>query len=335
MGEKITVIVPIYNVEQYLSQCLDSILRQTYKNLEIILVDDGSLDHCSEMCDIYQKKDNRIKVIHKKNGGLSDARNTALDIATGDYVTFVDSDDFILPNYVETLYTALKSNEADIAQVKFTYYFDDNDPEKYGSEKGYCRVYSCKEAIYSQLINGEITASACAKLYKIALFESVRFPVGEIYEDLAVFCDLFLQASRVAYVNLVLYRYRVRKGSIMQQSFNRKQYVEVRWIERNMDMVLERYPDLEPEARARRVSSYFKTLYRILCSKDRTQYRVYQDEMVEKIRRDSKGLLGNRNIDNKLKIKIISLYLGRYGYYLAQKLYDNLQYIKAGHRYIA
>lgn len=331
--ERISVIVPVYQVERYLVRCVESVRNQTYENLEIILVDDGSPDGCPAICDAYAQKDARIRVIHQPNGGLSDARNAGMALATGTYFCFIDSDDYVTLDYIESLYVLLKKQNADISVVGCRTVFDEEaDTEEPWAE--YPQYgYDTKDAIADMLSMEHISHEAWGKLFKAELFDSVLFPVGELYEDLAVMYRLFLRASRVACSDRPLYRYFIREGSITQRSFDMQQYVEVRWIEESMALVAERYPDLDQEIRGRRVWSYFKTLHRILSSKDRAKYRQQQDEMIHKIRQNRKGLLRSQRIHRNLKTKMISLYFGRYGYYVIQKCSDTVKQIKAGHRY--
>lgn len=175
--ELISVIIPIYNVEKYLKKCIDSIINQTYKNLEIILVDDGSPDNCGKICDEYAKKDQRIRVIHKKNGGLSDARNAGIDIAKGKYIAFVDSDDYVEKEYIEIMYKELKKNNVKIVQCGINKISDNEEIiDNYG--------YLKDELINSQRIMEEkytkypiSNVVAWNKLYDIDLFKNIRYPV--------------------------------------------------------------------------------------------------------------------------------------------------------------
>lgn len=333
MNELISVIVPVYKVEPYLPRCVDSILNQTYSNLEIILVDDGSPDGCGAICDAYAEKDSRIRVIHKENGGLSDARNVAMDIAQGAYYAFVDSDDYVTPDYIASLYAALLKGGAQISVVGSRKVFENESVPVNEQAAPVEHSFDTKAAIRELLTMDHISQEAWGKLYKAELFAGIRFPVGELYEDLAIIFQLFLRAERVVCSNRPLYRYFVRQGSIMQRPFDMRQYVEVRWIEEGTALVSQRFPELDTEIRGRRVWSYFKTLYRIMCGKDRKKYRAQQEEMVHKIRKDAAGLLSSHRIGRNLKIKIISLYLGRWGFYFVQKVSDTLKQMKAGHRY--
>lgn len=211
---KISVIVPVYKVESYLEQCISSIIKQTYKNLEIILVNDGSPDNCGKLCDIYAKKDSRIKVIHKKNGGLSDARNVALDIATGDYIGFVDSDDWININMYEVLINEAKNEDADIVECKFKSVYDRNikiDMNEVIEKK----IFNAEEAIKQHLKGKYFYRCVWNKIYKKELFKDIRFPYSKLAEDLYVTYKLFYKSSKLISVNFQGYYYYIRDNSIM------------------------------------------------------------------------------------------------------------------------
>lgn len=214
----ISVIVPIYNVEQYLSECVDSILNQTYTNLEIILVDDGSTDNSGEMCDEYALKDARIVVLHKKNGGLSDARNAGLSIAKGDYIGFVDSDDYIRNDMYEKLYNLCQKYDVKLACARWN--FDGKGefipPEDSNEEI----VLSAKELlinIFSKNTKRFATISVWDRLYHRSVIDGLLFPKGKNYEDQVYSVKAIINAGKCAYLNQTLYYYRVRNGSIMQE----------------------------------------------------------------------------------------------------------------------
>lgn len=329
----ISVIVPIYNVEEYINRCISSIVNQTYRDLEIILVDDGSPDNCPKICDDWANKDNRIKVIHKKNGGLSDARNVALDIAVGSYVTFVDGDDFIDINYINVLYRNLITNNADISTVNFERVFQyvelANDKKIYKST-----TYTTREALLDMLLMKNLTQTAWGKLYKIELFSKLRYPKGALYEDLAIAYKLLVLTKKVVYCEESLYKYFIRKDSIMQREFSINQYVEIQFIEESMSIVENKYPELHVEIRIRKVVSYFQTLYRILSSKDRGEYIAEQETVMKMIKIYSKGLIFNKSVNKNLKIKIISFQFGKWAFFGVKKVSDIIRFIKAGRRYI-
>ncbi len=208
----ISVIVPVYNVEKYLEECINSIINQTYKNLEIILVDDGATDNSGKMCDEFAKKDTRIKVIHKENGGLSDARNTGIDIACGEYIQFVDSDDCIENDMIELLYKNAKKYEADISMCSHYILTEEEcTPEGNGELNIYDRVQVLKEI----LLDERVRSYAWNKLFAKELFNEIRFPKGKVFEDILTIPRLFEKSKKVVLDNQPKYYYRQRKGSIL------------------------------------------------------------------------------------------------------------------------
>lgn len=218
MENLITVIIPIYKVEKYLRKCVDSVTAQTHKNLEIILVDDGSPDGCGEICDEYAKRDERIKVIHKENGGLSDARNAGLDIASGEYIGFVDSDDYIAPDMYEVMLKRLTETDADMAVCNVSYVGDVSDNQRQ-SEKVWT-INDCvldrKEAMRMlEEIKNWRYVTAWNKLYKRNIFRNIRFPKGKIHEDEFVAHRVIGECEKIACISQRLYYYLQRQGSIM------------------------------------------------------------------------------------------------------------------------
>ena len=188
MKDLISVIIPVYKVEEYINRCIDSVINQTYKNLEIILVDDGSPDGCPKICDEYAKKDSRIRVIHKQNGGLSDARNVGIDNANGKYITFIDSDDWIPIDSINILYKNLINTKSEISSGCLLEVFSDN--RKNYSNNDY-EVYSKIEGLKNLFLLHDISNSASGKIYDISLFDNIRYPVGKLYEDLGTTYKLF------------------------------------------------------------------------------------------------------------------------------------------------
>lgn len=213
----ITIIVPVYNVKKYLKECLDSIINQTYKNLEIILVDDGSPDNCGKICDEYAKRDKRIKVIHKENGGLSSARNAGLDIAKGEYISFIDSDDYVAENFIEKLYLLCIQNNADIAECDFIRFENEINLLEQEENLDIYSAYDRKHIIYMK------HSIACNKLYKKYLYEKLRFPIGKTNEDeFTIYKILYSCKNVTVFTNLKLYYYRYNPQSIMGRTFNIK-----------------------------------------------------------------------------------------------------------------
>lgn len=214
--EMISVIIPVYNVEMYLSRCVESVLRQTYSNLEIILVNDGSTDHCGEICDSFTKLDRRVKVIHKENGGLSSARNAGLEVAKGEYVGFVDSDDWIAEDMYETLCAAML-DDVDITCSGRVYISSDGRYNKFYTGKA--KKYTKEEALEEMLLLRGIDVSACTKLFRRALFEGVCFPLGRVSEDIPTVYNLLKKARNVVHVGKAKYFYFYRADSISNKAF--------------------------------------------------------------------------------------------------------------------
>ncbi len=210
----ISVIVPVYNVEPYLDRCVESIVNQTYRNLEIILVDDGSPDRCPQMCEAWAERDARIRVIHKENGGLSDARNAGMAVASGELIGFVDSDDWILQDFFRILYDGLSKNDADISVCDIL--ITDKDCVSYQSRTEFVyAIRNFEDAFADILRNKGIRAVAWNKLYRRWILENEAYPVGKYHEDEFLTYQLLDKAKRIIYVNCPLYCYYQRPESIM------------------------------------------------------------------------------------------------------------------------
>lgn len=211
--EKISVIVPVYNVEEYLDRCVESIVNQTYNNLEIILVDDGSTDDCPAMCDKWAEKDNRIKVIHKQNGGLADARNAGLSIANGDYIGFIDSDDYIDPDMYECLIHHAVANNADIAGCFYRKVGKDFVNEL-GSDYS-VKVFNCDEYLCEYYLKNVLYFSCCNKIYKRELIDDTRFSTeAGLCEDGCFNYETSKKADIIVMINKPMYNYILRETSL-------------------------------------------------------------------------------------------------------------------------
>ncbi|MBR5553536.1 MAG: glycosyltransferase family 2 protein [Clostridia bacterium] len=215
--ETISVIIPIYKTEDYLRRCLDSVVNQTYKKLEIILVDDGSPDKSGEICDEYAQKDNRIKVIHKENGGVSSARNAALDIACGEYVTFVDSDDYIHPEACAILFNAAKETSSDVVVCGFINVFADKHVKN-----DYAEIKTLENnAILQEYVMDKIRPEACAKLIRKSVIGEIRFDTNfTCGEDLLFNYYIFKRSSKACVLDKCLYYYSRERETAATGNFN-------------------------------------------------------------------------------------------------------------------
>lgn len=218
----VSIVVPIYNVEIYLTKCIDSIINQTYQNLEIILVNDGSTDKCFDICEEYKDTDERIKVINKENGGLSEARNYGIDIAKGEWITFVDSDDYVHPEMIESMVSLAKSKNGDIIICGHFKVFEDNLQEI--RNDGNITSYDGQEALGKILEDREINSFAWDKIYKRNLFENLRYPKGRIFEDTAFTYKLFEKAHKVVSINKAYYYYVMRETSLSNTKNIKRSY---------------------------------------------------------------------------------------------------------------
>lgn len=246
----ISVIIPIYNVEAFLSACLDSVVQQSHTDLEIILVDDGSTDSCPEICDAYAAADARIKVIHQQNRGLSTARNAGIESSSGEYITFVDSDDFILPDMLERLLELARRYDADYVQCGY------NPCEENAVLQN--TVYPCTEAeepliydgpmdrVNAYLQRNTVYVYVCGKLYSRRLFDEIRFPEGKIHEDIYPTLQLVHAAKRIAISRSYGYMYRIHKNSITHSPFNPKRLDKLDAIESMIAFASQNYPELLP-----------------------------------------------------------------------------------------
>ena len=221
---KISVIIPVYNVEKYLKRCLDSVVNQTYKNLEIILIDDGSTDKSGNICDEYAAKDKRIIVIHKENGGLSDARNKGLDICTGDYISFIDSDDWIENGFYEYVVNNVKDNDLLI----FDYYITNGKNSKWIKYKN-TEVELSKEKCLIELAKAKLQSYTCNKIYKLDLFDNIRFPKGRNYEDQAIIHLIIDKCNKIRYYDKAFYYYYQNPNGITY-TVNYKNYRDFLYV---------------------------------------------------------------------------------------------------------
>ena len=213
---KISVIVPIYKVEQYLSRCLDSILAQTFRDFELILVDDGSPDNCGAICDAYAEKYDFITVIHKENGGLSDARNHGIDIAKGAYLSFIDSDDWVTPDFLENLYNAILQTGCRMSICNVMWH----DGEKELVSYSYRPATECKIAVGADMYESLYRPSAWNKLYERSIFQTLRYPKGKLYEDAYIYHEILAQLDSLAYTGTDGYFYFQREDSIVHTRYS-------------------------------------------------------------------------------------------------------------------
>lgn len=241
----ISVIVPVYNVEAYLDKCISSIVNQTYRNLEIILVDDGSPDNCPAMCDAWKEKDSRIVVLHKENGGLSDARNAGMGAAHGEFISFIDGDDWIEPRFFEILQHELEAQNADVAAVQYRLCWEGDACERQSAYE-HVTVYDRQTAM-RLLIQNQIKQVVWNKLYRSAQIRDIPFEKGKVHEDEFWTYQVIGRIERFAAIDYIGYDYFQRAGSIMGAGYSPKRLDAVEAKTRRQAYLTEHMPELAPE----------------------------------------------------------------------------------------
>ncbi len=239
----ISVIVPIFKVERYLKKCIESIINQTYSNLQIILIDDGSPDKCGKICEKYAAKDNRIQVVHKENGGLSDARNVGISIAKGEYIGFVDSDDYLENNMYEYLFNLLNLHNADVSICNF--YNVIEGKQKINNIDDGIKIYNKVDILKEILLDETIQSYAWNKLYKKSLFNNIKYPVGKTYEDIGTTFYILENCNKVAVTGKPLYNYVKRKNSIVNVISEKTIIDYIELVIKRYKYINENYSELE------------------------------------------------------------------------------------------
>lgn len=299
---RISVIVPIYNVEQYLEECIDSIIDQTYQNLQIILVNDGSTDCSGVICDRYKEKDKRIEVIHKANGGLSDARNVGLEHVVGEYVCFVDSDDKIDRTFVEYLYSELIRNKTQISACGFVAAFKNKtiqQPEKAG-------VFTSREAICKLIENVDFHDHVCTKLFSTELWKNIRFPMDRVYEDMRTTYKVILESKTICISDKCLYWYRQRGNGIARGRFTQKKWEMIDAVEEMAkDNRLLSDPNIMRLINERHLRVEGLVLRSLLLSAENQDYlnnKTQIDACLRNIKKNKWSILKNKTYPSSIKL---------------------------------
>lgn len=296
------MILPIYNVENYLPICMNSLLNQTYDNLEFIMVDDGSGKICADMCDSYLRRDTRIVVYHKENGGLSDARNYGIDRAKGDYITCVDPDDYVDVDFVEYLYNLMVKYQAKLSICQHRVHYDNGDIKENGSAGD--ELISQRKCLERLLYHDVIDTSAWAKLYQKDLFKTVRYPKGKLFEDIGTTYALILQCENVAVGYESKYNYIFHNNSIVNGIFTPAKFDLMDMTDKMGEDVLKEFPELRTAVLRRRVYSRISTLNQMLNVDEHDKER---DSILSFINKYGKDVLKNPKAPGRDKIALILL----------------------------
>lgn len=299
----ISVIVPVYNVEKYLERCVKSIVAQTYKDLEILLIDDGSTDKSGEMCDDFQQTDSRIKAFHKQNGGLSDARNYGIEHSAGEFISFVDSDDYIDEKMLETLHRLITENDADLAVCSAMDVFEGKEVTQVKEIKEFNLN---KVESYKYMLRGDGIPSACNKLYKRQTVGDVRFPVGKLYEDGFFTPQILKKVEKTAVTSKPMYYYFRRADSITTKPFRKGDLDVIEAYDKCVKQVKELCPEALPYAEFRYRNAYFNVLDKMLMRDDCKEIPEYK-QVVKYLKKHTAQIVKDPGFGKMRKIAAVAL----------------------------
>jgi len=317
---ELSIIVPVYNVETYVEKCICSILAQTFANFELILVDDGSTDRSGEICEEMARRDARIRVIHKNNGGLSSARNTGIETARGAYLGFVDSDDYIAPDMYEILYKNLVKEQADVSICGIYDCYEGKTPRK--AKPGY-RLCDAQEAIYEAFGGNMFSVNAVNKLYRREIFETIRYPEGKTIEDAFVIVRVFMQCKKIVAVSDQKYFYVHRTGSITTKRSARSCFDCIEAYRENYILICQNYPEIKDIGLHRLCWAYFYALDKLMTASDRRDYAAAERDVIRFLREHTAFILFRSKVSVSRKAAAVLLCASKRLYAMA--LYINLK----------
>mgnify|MGYP000883284623 FL=1 len=302
----ISIIVPVYNVEKYLKKCVYSILNQSYKNLEVILVNDGSNDNSGKICDELSREDSRIKVYHKDNGGLSDARNYGVAKANGEYVGFVDSDDYIDQYMYENLYKAIRKYNTQIAECGITRVYKNNKLRPHYDGEEYSLVVDREGYLKEYLENRKVYGAAVCKLLSIDLAKVLKFPDGKVYEDVFYTLELLKKVDKYTLISGNYYYYYIRGNSITTKKFSSRDMDYIEIIDKIGEYTLNNYSKLKEKLFIRQGFAYLSIFNQIIQLNDYRQIPEYSI-LIDKLKNIRSNIIFNKLAPKSLKIAIILL----------------------------
>lgn len=320
-NELISIVIPIYNVEKYLENCIKSVLNQTYSHLEIILVNDGSKDNSEAICNKYKNIDRRIKYYKKINGGLSDARNFGIKRATGKYITFIDSDDYVSKHYVENLYLAMKKSNADLVISDFKMVWDSNFNESDSLDQNNIQVVSNEECLTRLLYQDGVETSTWGKLYQLSYFQDyhIEYPVGKLYEDIPVTFDLIRYSKKIAIIPNKDYFYFQRNNSIQYENFSHRKMdiiVNMNYLEKGIQNY---FPNLIKAMDCRYFSAISNVIFQI---GDKSKFKDDYNLLWSELKKRRRSVLLNNEARTKARIGALLSY---FGYSLYKAIYKKTQ----------
>lgn len=308
MNELVTIIIPVYNVEKYLDKAVQSAVNQTYKNIEIYLVDDGSKDSSGKKCDLWMTKDDRIRVIHKENGGLSSARNAALDVCNGDYIYFLDSDDYIDEKAIELMLDVAYKTGARMIEAPFIHVYE-NKTSVRATLDG-IKMMNTVEAIKFDLGAGGGAVSSCSKLFAKDIFSSYRFAEGKLNEDHFSIVDLLSIAQNIAVEPQPLYYYYHRQNSITTKSFSKRSLDDLEAAQKNYEIIKKQFPEAMDVAEFRVDFSTLKIIDKIMISEPIVEKELL-NRLVSDVKSHKNRILRSRYFTKKRKLSLMLLIISK------------------------
>lgn len=322
MNPLISIIVPVYNVEPYIERCIESLINQTYVNIEILLVDDGSRDNSGVICDRFAKLDKRIKVFHKENGGLSDARNYGLDRANGEYISFIDSDDYVDIDYIEFLYNLINEGYKLALCSLHVVFTSNNRIVNKGNNKKY--VLDSEKCIEMMCYQDEVDTAAYAKMAHKSLYKDLRFPKGKLFEDIGTTYLLFDQCEKIICDFTPKYYYIIRENSIVTSKFNSKKLDLIEMTDKMASYVNRKYINLKKATLRRQCYARFSTLNQMLNIKD-AEYLNERKKIVKFLRTHGLSVICDKKTPNRDRVAFLCIYLGYPVYKIMWKLFRRVE----------
>lgn len=309
MQPKVSVIIPAYNVEKCIEKCVNSILEQSFSDFEILLVDDGSKDSTPKICDVLADKDNRITVIHKENGGLSDARNAGIRKSVGKYLAFVDGDDIVDKDYLQELYSLITMEEnIEVAFVRGIAFGENTTPK--GSKATVSKVTTTEEMVRKIVLRDNFGHTAWGKLFLAELWKDFQYPVGKLYEDYLTIYRVLGKTTKVAYSDAKLYFYIQHNESIMHMKCSEKTLAVLDVADQETEFMLKTWPNIRDEILDLYVSVYLKNLQQIL-NTGMDAFPEYQERTMKVVKKNASLLLKSKRIGKNDKVKIIALLISK------------------------
>lgn len=297
----ISIIVPAYNIQNCIQRCVDSIKSQTYPELEILLIDDGSTDNTGRLCDEFAEQDDRITVYHKKNGGLSSARNYGIEHAHGTYLSFIDADDWVKRDFIEVLYQNIKREHAELSIIGYTLIWDNGKEKCTTDENAYC-VFNQDEAIHELFAQEKMGCMACQRLYHKSIFENIRFPEGKLFEDAAIALDVVKKCQTVVWSGQSKYYYYQRSDSIVNSAFNMEKLFILESCQGMIDYSEQHGGKYNKEANAFYLKSAMMLLIQVYGSKESKESKKAKRKLKEGIREHKQYIWGNEYLPLRKKI---------------------------------